>query len=68
MAKNKRQIRANGATLATKADSQAVSSPVAGQTPGFNPDYSYVLADLRRIGILAGSFIVVLVVVSFFLR
>ena len=28
----------------------------------FNPDYSYVKKDLRRIGILAGTFIVVLIV------
>ncbi|MBE0408614.1 MAG: hypothetical protein IBX69_02655 [Anaerolineales bacterium] len=34
----------------------------------FNPDYTYVINDLRRIGILAGSFFVVLVVLSFFLR
>jgi len=34
----------------------------------FNPDYGYVIKDLRRIGILAGSFFVVLVVLSFFLR
>jgi hypothetical protein len=34
----------------------------------FKPDYSYVKSDLKRIGILAGSFFVVLVVLSFFLR
>jgi hypothetical protein len=34
----------------------------------FNPDYTYVKRDLRRIGTLAGFFIVVLVVLSFFLR
>lgn len=34
----------------------------------FNPDYSYVKSDLKRIGILASSFIVILVVLSFFLR
>ncbi len=33
----------------------------------FNPDYTPVINDLRRIGILAGSFIVVLVILSFFL-
>lgn len=35
---------------------------------GFNPDYSAVKKDLRTIGSLAGFFIVVLVVLSFFLR
>jgi len=34
----------------------------------FNPDYSQVKQDLKRIGILAGSFFVILVALSFFLR
>lgn len=37
-------------------------------TQEFNPDYSYVKKDLRRIGVLAGSFILILIVLSFFLR
>ena len=32
----------------------------------FNPDYSIVKRDLKRIGILAGSLITVLVILSFF--
>jgi len=32
----------------------------------FNPDYSTVKRDLKRIGILAGSFITVLVVLALF--
>ena len=34
----------------------------------FNPDYTYVKKDLKRIGALAGSFLVILVALSFFLR
>lgn len=34
----------------------------------FKPDYSPVIADLKKIGILAASFITILVVLSFFLR
>jgi hypothetical protein len=34
----------------------------------FNPDYTAVKKDLTRIGMLAGFFITVLVVLSFFLR
>jgi hypothetical protein len=34
----------------------------------FNPDYTYVKKDLARIGTLAGFFVVVLIVLSFFLR
>jgi len=34
----------------------------------FNPDYTHVKRDLARIGTLAGFFIVVLIVLSFFLK
>jgi hypothetical protein len=34
----------------------------------FNPDYSNVKHELKRIGILAGSFFAILIVLSFFLR
>ena len=34
----------------------------------FNPDYTDVKKDLKRIAILAGSFIAFLVIISFFLR
>ena len=37
-------------------------------TQEFNPDYSHVRRDLRQIGIMAGGFFVILVVLSFFLR
>jgi len=33
----------------------------------FNPDYSYVIKDLKRIGILAGSFFAILIVLAFIL-
>ena len=36
-------------------------------TVEFNPDSSYVKKDLRRIGILAGSFFAILIVLSFIL-
>jgi hypothetical protein len=36
--------------------------------PEFNPDYSNTKHDLKRIGILAGSFFAILIVLSFFLR
>jgi hypothetical protein len=55
MAKSKRST-----TRRTAAPSQAAVE--------FNPDYTDVKRDLKRIGILAGSFITLLVVLSFFLR
>lgn len=34
----------------------------------FNPDYGYVIKDLKRIGILAGSFFAILIALAVFLR
>jgi hypothetical protein len=34
----------------------------------FNPDYTYVIKDLKRIGIMAGSFFIILIALSFYLR
>ncbi len=34
----------------------------------FNPDYTYIIGDLKRIGSLAGFFLAVLLVLSFFLK
>ncbi len=39
-----------------------------GTTTEFNPDYSQTKTDLKRIGILAGSFFVVLIALSFILK
>jgi len=34
----------------------------------FNPDYTYVFKDLKRIGTLAGTFFLLLIILSFFLK
>jgi hypothetical protein len=34
----------------------------------FNPDYTHVKRDLGRIGVLAGSFFAILIVLSFFIK
>ena len=79
--KQKRQVaRSNGTAVAEKS-APSVSTRVAERKPvstfspsksfmaaEFNPDYSHVVSDLKRIGILAGSFVVALVVLSFFLH
>jgi len=56
MAKNNR--RTTGTVSVTSSTSRTE----------FNPDYTYVRRDLRRIGVLAGSFLALLVVLSFFLK
>jgi hypothetical protein len=61
--KNKRQIRG----VAAQAGS-GVSTLNGGSRPlrdEFNPDYTYILRDLRRIGILAASLLVILIGLSF---
>ena len=59
--KRKRQTRKRSSTSRAVKQERRTSME-------FNPDYSHVIQDLRRIGILAGSFILVLVVLSFFLN
>jgi hypothetical protein len=55
--KSKRQV--------SRQAPRSVSVPVT-RTTEFNPDYSTTKHELRRIGILAGSFFVVLVVLAIF--
>jgi len=45
-----------------------VVNPMSQRSSEFNPDYSYVIKDLKRIGTLAIFFLTVLVVLSFILR
>jgi hypothetical protein len=46
-----------------------IADPLMNNRPtGFNPDYHIVIRDLRRVGILAGSFIIVLVALSILLH
>ena len=52
-------------TSRTTTVSMAPSTPTRTE---FNPDYTYVKRDLARIATLAGFFVAVLVVLSFFLR
>lgn len=68
--KTKRQARK------TPSAAAPVAAPVPAQVAGpvrlttaaeFNPDYTYVVKDLKRIGILAASFTIVLIVLSFFI-
>jgi hypothetical protein len=67
--KQKRRVASPAVTRETTLKS--TSAPAASRyssSSEFNPDYSHVVKDLKRIGLLAGSFIVILIVLSFFLR
>ena len=52
----------------SKRVTTTVSMASSSSRTEFNPDYTYVKKDLARIGTLAGFFIVILVVLSFFLQ
>jgi hypothetical protein len=68
--KSKRQSRKRTTPGVARTETvQAVESRSSKiQDPVFNPDYSQTIKDLKRIGTLAGTFFVVLIVLSFFLR
>lgn len=75
--KLKRQVSRSAAPV-VRERAEAVQPPVQSAPAAytrsvpaaseFNPDYSYVISDLKRIGTLAGTFIVILIILSFFLR
>jgi hypothetical protein len=63
--KSKRQVRKDNKSYLEKSTADPL---VGGRPTGFNPDYHFVIRDVRRVGILAGSFIIILVALSFFLH
>jgi hypothetical protein len=67
---NKRKRSTSSGATRTNQPVRQISTPATRHTTAaeFNPDYTFVINDLKRIGTLAGSFIVILVVLSFFLR
>jgi hypothetical protein len=76
--KQKRQVRSAvrtapaGTTTApapvTVVDNKPIRRGPVASTFEFNPDYAPVIKDLKRIGILAGSFLIVLIALSFILN
>lgn len=64
--KRKRQSRILDTSESRTSANPSVGKRLMGRD--FNPDYSFVKKDLRRIGTLAGTFFMILVVLSFFLR
>lgn len=63
-----RKVSQSEIRVPTAAASSTVSPSTGIYEREFNPDYSQTIKDLKRIGMLAGSFFVVLIVLSFFLR
>jgi hypothetical protein len=63
--KNRKKLRSN--EIAGRNNLTTATSFVQ-RSAEFNPDYSYVIKDLKRIGSLAVFFLTVLVALSFILR
>jgi hypothetical protein len=72
---SKKQKRQGARPITTPTSQSTAAAPASGTssfrsslTTEFNPDYTYVKQDLKRIGILASSFVIILVVISFFIH
>lgn len=71
MGKKSRTSRRSSRAVSTSAipsKPNGITTTVRPFERDFNPDYSAVIMDLKRIGVLAGTFFVLLVVLSFFLK
>ncbi len=70
--KQKRSVSVSNGSESVFVPSSVTRSPLpsarASYSQEFKPDYTHVIRDLKQIGFLAGGFVVVLVVLSFFLR
>lgn len=70
--KQKRQVSRGTGPKVTTSNTPTYTPPAAARrvVPGaeFKPDYTHVIADLKRIGILAGSFFGILIVLSFIVK
>lgn len=67
-AKANRRIAATYAEARTSPSQPKPVSPLPSKAREFTGRYQHVIPELRRIGIIAGAMIVVLIVLSFFLR
>jgi hypothetical protein len=64
--KNRKKFR--NKIEAAARNNAVLGNSLAQRSSEFNPDYSYVIKDLKRIGTLAVFFLTVLVVLSLILR
>jgi hypothetical protein len=61
-------IGSSGASYSTNASTRTSATRRFTGAVEFNPDYSHVVSDVKRIGIIAASYLVILVVLSIFLN
>ncbi len=65
---SKTKRRVSGITPTTESQANSTLSRRFSTSTEFNPDYTQIKIGLKRIGVLAASFITILVVLSFFLK
>ncbi len=65
--KQKRQVPQSAAPVSSSA-SPSFRRTITTSPAEFAPDYTYIKNDLKRIGALAGSFFVILIVLSFIIK
>ncbi|GIV65794.1 MAG: hypothetical protein AB1457_10970 [Chloroflexota bacterium] len=71
MSKKQKRRVSSSESVVRESHAKATAAPTgryASSSSEFNPDYTPIIKDLKRIGILAGSFFAVLIILSFFLR
>ena len=56
------------AAPSTNGSATPISRRTTSYSTEFNPDYSYVVKDLKRIGMLAGTFLAILIILSFIIN
>jgi hypothetical protein len=64
----KKSKRSNRRVVNRGVEKPAADPSTGNRPSGFNPDYHIVIRDIHRVGILAGSFILVLIILSFFIH
>ena len=69
MSKKKKRSQPNipEATLRRYAPGKSGSASRVKGDEDFNPDYSHIVKDLKRIAVLGASFFLILILLSFFL-
>lgn len=66
--KQTRQVSKSQTAVATKATPSAFVTTGQVFSNDFNPDYTHVFSDLKRIAVLATAFVTILIVLSFFIK
>jgi hypothetical protein len=56
------------ASQASTANVRTFSRRVSSSPVEFSPDYTFIMKDLKRIGLMAGTFFTLLIILSFFLK